>query len=311
MKISFAGLACCVGLAVLLSTGCATTFQGQSRYVSYSPDGKVKSVKQSALLSGEKVQSTYDDEYVYDDKGNMIKHKQTDYFESSDPTKPQFVVWETEYRVVSGTPLPIKVSANGVPYIELEYELLSTGAKGKITQGISNRTFTQNIQEFTDSTTLYWNISLGEFPVDFESDGKFIVTKSSYNYYAGFYDQRVLTLGYDNIALKKYSYSHEKLAEGVSKSYSGGLDGLQARNVANEYKGSSFSFDYNWQVINDKICQTKAVFSQVFKGRSLYFVADVEYNKAGQRTKETWNVAASKDEFAKKATTVFVQNLDY
>lgn len=305
---SCAGL---VAFSITLLSGCATTFKGPSRYVGYYTDDKIKTANQSSLTTSKvELQSTYDDEYEYDEDGHIVKHVQTEYFDL-DSRKPKYAIWKTEFTVVGGVPLPSQVSINDVPYIEVEYSLLSCDAKGEVLQANTERNFTQYYRKLLNTYPVYWAIDLDEYPVDFEADGKFVVKKWGFTPYGGYQENRFLTLGYDNVVLKKYSYSHEKLMEGLKKSYAGSMVPTAVSTAANELKNSNYSFEYEWSVINGKICQTKVSFDRTYIKYSVHFVADVVYNEAGQRTSEVWSVAQSSDAEKYPPIVIFRQTFTY
>ena len=278
--------------ALALLSGCATTFVGPQGYVAYRQDGKIKNSKQSALgVDGKEIQSTYEDEFVYDDAGNMLKHKQTEYFGTG---KTKFVVYETNFKVVGGVTLPTTVSVNGTVYMNVDYELLSAStAKGEITQGSVTRYFTQIYRHFLSTATdnVRWNIDLAEYPVDFEADGKFVVNHSSFSPYYGFDKDHVLTLGYDNVVLKRYSYSYADFTAGFKKSFTNSFEASMYEQQTKFWKNSSYSFDYDWAVNGGKICQTKVAFSRTVGTFKVYFEDSMEYDKAGGLTSEIWSVA--------------------
>jgi hypothetical protein len=182
-------------------------------------DGNAKSATISANVgSNPTLKSTFDDEYVYDTAGNVVKHKQTEYF-NFDSKEPSFVVWETEFKVVNGSPLPFRQSVNGVVYVEIEYDVLASQNKGKVTQGTSNRRFVVQQQLGFDKVFFSWYPNLDHFPVGFKDDGKFVVAQRTFNNYSGWNDENVLTLGFDNVVLKHYLYSYSKMVEGFNKSF--------------------------------------------------------------------------------------------
>lgn len=308
MKSRLLILASAVLLVALV--GC-TTYVGPYGYVPHYTSGQVKTVTQSSVLESDSpLQSTYDDEFVYDAKGNVIKHKQTEYFTSS-AYKGKFITWETEFKVVGDVVLPNKVSCNGVTFLQLDYELLPCKATGEITPTTTKRYFLEKNSSFSLSkpSQVFWNVTMDNYPVDFKADGKFIKSMDYYSYYTGFGTQNVPTFGYDNIVLKKYFFSYESYLEGKRKSFSG----LAAMSLAGDQRfmiGASYSFENDWQVINGKICQVKSTFYKKVPTDEVYFVADMKYNAAGDCTEEIWNVAPSKDSKA-KSTVVFKQTYAY
>jgi len=289
-------------LAIVLA-GCATTYRGPSSYVDYSTDGKAKSTTQSANVgTSPKLKSTYDDEFVYDATGNIVKHKQTEYF-NYDKEQPSFVVWETDFKVVGGVVLPYRQSVNDVTYVEIDYDVLTSQAKGPIKQGTYDRRFSVEKQQGFDKLYFDWNPELDRFPVDFKADSKYVVTQRTWYPNRGFEDENVLTLGYDNIVLKHYKYSYSSLVEGFNKSFQWGLFNWNNGN----YSRVNSEFNYDWKVIGTSIVQTDFTFSREGEGEKMNFEAKSAYNDAGQRTDEVWTAQENAD----KPVTVFHQTLQY
>jgi len=297
MKSKFAFASLCV-MAALSLTGCFTmllpdkvAYRGPNDYVAHYNPGKPKTITQTTLTeSGKDLQATYDDEFVYDAKGNLVKHKQTEYVEG-EKGKKEFVVYETEYKVVGGVVLPASASINGVPYLELEYETLSVTATGEVKPTTATRYFLKQVTDYSYGTRMEsFDVSLDNFSVDFKPDDKFIKTITRYS--NGYYGTRVtkanvLSLGFDNVVLKKYSFNLEKMAEGLKKSYTG-QKAKKFAKAQEELKDSTVSFDFAWEAIGGKICQKKASFFRKLKinGKDdvVYFYADMKYNAAGDCT---------------------------
>ena len=297
------------GLALVLAS-CATTTQylGPSDFVSYRADEKLRSSSQSAALkAGEKepLVNTYDQENVYDAKGNLIKVKLTEYIDRLAKDK-KFIVWETEYKVIGGNVVPASMSANGVPYLEVEYELLSGSGKGEIASDIMKRPVRASIKfsPFSAPITINRSISLENYTVGFRADGRFVKKTVYYGMNGYYYDDNTLTLGYDNIALKRYSYSQEKLSEGIAKSFTGyNRDSAMFQKMS---KDVNVAYDFEWKAAGEAICQTKMSFAE----KDFKLEASLEYNAEGKRVKETWFVSDPKN--AKKAPRqVFLQELAY
>src|SRR5512145_1214274 len=129
---------------VLVASSCATSqFVGPTDFVSFRADDTMKSSFQSSALkqdAKEPLVNTYDQECVYDAKGNLVKLKLTEYIDRLGKDK-KFIVWETEYKVVGGFAVPASVSANGVAFLEVEYESLVVPGAGAIRSDISKRSF--------------------------------------------------------------------------------------------------------------------------------------------------------------------------
>ena len=303
MKIRFAALAGMTGLALFLAS-CATVYRGPSDYVSYSPDGKAKaSTTQARVGTNPKIQNTYEDEYVYDAAGNLAKHKQTEYF-NYDNSQPSFVVWETDFKVVGGVTLPYRQSANDVVYVEIDYDLLTSQNKGPVKQGTLDRNFSVQQQVGFDKIYTTWTPELSRFPVDFRADDKYVVSQRTFSPYGGFSTENILTLGYDNIVLRHYLYSHSKLVEGVNKSFQWNIFQL---NSNQSFRSRDSEFTYEWKVIANTIVQTKTTFSETQNKSKLTFEAASDYNDAGQRISEVWTVQTDKE----KPVTLFKQDLTY
>jgi len=296
-------LAAMTCLAVLL-TGCATVYRGPADYVDYSLEGKAKASTTAALVgTNPKVQNTYEDEYIYDAAGNLVKHKQTEYFKY-DSSQPSFVVWETDFKVVGGVTLPYRQSANDVVYVEIDYDLLASQSKGAVKQGTLDRHFSVQQQAGFDKVYTTWTPELSQFPVDFRADDKFVISQRKFSYYGGFSTENILTLGYDNIVLKHYLYSHAKLVEGVNKSFQWNLFQM---NSNQSYRPKDSEFNYEWKVIANTIVQTKTTFTETQGTSKMTFEEVAEYNDAGQRGGEVWTSQIDKG----KPVTLFKQTLTY
>lgn len=295
-----------LAIILLLFTGCVS-YSGPDGYVPFNTNEPIASSTQSANLFKGDLTTTYDDEFVYDAEGRMIKHRQTEYFNST--AKDQnFVIWETEYQVVGGVVLPYRVMVNDVVYIEIDYKLLSTDATGPVKQTTKSRSLTETVKEgFFKSYNIHRGFNLSDYPVDFESDGDFIVKEWVYNRYRGYLKKSILTLGKDNIVLTHYSYSYEKFFEGFKKSYAGGVP-FYIRNRESVYDGNNFTFDYEWDVINGKICQKKMEFIRNSDFYNIAFIAEMEYNEAGNQTHETWSSSKSPEE---EKEIVFESSFEY
>jgi hypothetical protein len=293
--------------AALMSFSCMSTkYYGPTDYVSFRSVDKVKTSSQvSALKEGTSpMVSTYDDEFTYDDKGNLIKFKQTEYIDRLAKDK-KFIVWETESKVMGGNAVPYRVSANGVPFLEVEYDLLTVQGNGAVVEDITERTFLRIASSFLTGTDYEpWGIALGNYDVPFKLDGKFVKEVRRFSPYSGVYYENVLTLGYDNIVLKRFHYSREKLAEGLAKSYTG--YNYQSEMAKKLTKGINVDYTYEWKAIADRICQTKMTYLSM----TLKLEAAEDYDTAGKRIKETWMLADPREK-TPVPLKVFEQTLTY
>ncbi len=299
-----------VALVAMLALGsCAIKYRGPTGYVGYETEGKaIQSSNQSALKFGESAPSnTFDDEFVYDSKGNLLNHKQTVYFNSSEDQK-NFIIWETQYKLLGTALVPSKLLVNDEAYLELEYEILPVQNKGLVLQPTKNRRFTSQEYNLILGTLVYnWDISLGNYPVAFASDERFVIETG-----IGHNAENILSLGFDNVVLKKYDFSDAKFALGVNKSYPNGLGLLNSYGrLANSLLGSKISFEYEWKVIAGQICQIKTIYQRTYKNTTdIEFVASAVFNDAGKRISEEWT-AVDKVSSDKTPVTVFKQTLSY
>jgi len=295
--------------AALAASSCATTqFVGPTDFVSFRADDAMKSSFQSSALKQdlkEPLVNTYDQECSYDEKGNLLKLKLTEYVDRLSKDK-KFIVWETEYKVVGGFVVPASVSANGVAFLEVEYEPLVVPGAGAIRSDISKRTFNWMYQSSPLSAPYYFErtISLENYTVQFRADDKFVKRTTYYGTNGYYYDDNTLTLGWDNLALKRFFYSQEKLSEGIAKTYTGYNSASAMFQKMSKDVNATYSYD--WKVIAGKICQTK----MVYEAKTLKLEADMEFNAKGQRTKESW-ILSDPSEPKKAPRTIFEQNLAY
>jgi hypothetical protein len=293
-------------VTVLMAFSCVSTkYYGPTDYINFRSTDKIKRSSQTSVLKEDSgLVSTYDDEYTYDDKGNVIKIKQTEYIDRLAKDK-KFITWETEWKVIGGNPVPYRVSANGVPFIEIDYELLTAAGNGAVVEDITERAFLRVVSDFLSGTDIEpWSIALSNYNVPFKVDSKFVKEARRFNIYDGQYTENVLTLGYDNIVLKRFHYSKEKLAQGLGNSYTGyNYYSEMAKKLTT---GINVDYTYEWKAIADRICQTKMTYSSL----SLKLDATEEYDATGKRIKESWVVVDPrvKDQ---KPMKIFEQSLTY
>lgn len=287
-----------------------TTMQliGPTSYSGFQYTGQLKKSEMSTGIYGtmNKNFRTYDDEVVYDKDGNVLKEKQTEYLDWTGKND-RFIVWETEYKMLGGQRIPARVLCNGVPFVTVDYTIVTSKSTGAVGQDMNRRQFTQLVKPFMAQPQLTnWNIDPSTFSVPFRSDNKFVKQVEKWSRDLGFYTEQAVTLGFDNIVLTGFSYSYEKLAEGLAKSnYRGETTSMQYLS-----RNSVVDFKYEWTPVADKLCQTKLSFDGALYGRKTKFLAEMTYNAAGQRTKEVWTTW---DYTKEKPTPVvlFEQNLSY
>lgn len=294
-----------IAITVIVSFLGCTTISGPADFVEYKITKGMKKSEQSSLLN-ESFDKYYDDEYFYDDNGNLIKMKQTEYL-GKDKKNRKFFVWTTEWKVMGEAVLPYRASCNGVVYCEIDWDILVSKNKGAITSDIESKYYIEQEDSFYDSYYYFWYADLDKYPVPFMPDTKYIKKLSVFQGYY-FVDKSILTLGYDNIVLKRYFYSSKKFYEGAAKTYpEGSSRNTMLKNLA---KNSTIEFNYDWDVIADTICMKKMAFNAHFSKDSANFEVEMQYNANGQRTNEDW-IVISKENGKEKKTKVFQQAMQY
>jgi len=277
--------------ALLFFTGCTTvTYAARPTYVGFSNDGAktVEQTKKTSMYSDD-LYSTYDDEFVYDEDGSLIKHIQTHFF--SDGEKyTQHVV---HYQKIGEFVLPKSVSINGFVYMEVEYDLLATEHQGKLTGFNINPVFYQEIRTplLFQYDQIKWDIDLANFKVPFRSDSRFVTTDATFDYFTGLSEDKVLTLGYDNVVLKRFYFSPTKYRNGYNVSHA--IGNREATGTAEEDDKINTTFTYEWEVIADKIVQTGMVLVEKDYADNMTFRVFREFDEAGRRISEEWTVEDS------------------
>jgi hypothetical protein len=299
-------LAALAALALLVSSCVTWRYNGPTDHVDYRIPEKLKSSTQSSAVKegNDFTLSTYDEEFTYDEKGNILKVKQTEYIDRIS-TEKKFIVWETESKVIGGNLVPYRVTANGVPFLEVTYDILTVAGNGAVVEDIAERSFTR-VQSSFFTKPIYenWGIALSNYSVGFRADDRFVKEVRRFDPDRGSYLENALTLGFDNIVLKSFHFSREKLAEGIAKSYTG--FNLASAMFTKMSVGINVDYSYEWQVIADRICQTKLTYLSL----TLKLEVTEEYNTAGKRIKETW-VASNPGTPDQPPVKLFEQILTY
>jgi hypothetical protein len=279
----------------LLAAGCSTTYyQMPSDYKSFrSEDGLASSTQSAARhdMDNELV-TTYDDEFFYDDEGNVIRRVQTEYFDWDSNDGPKFHEWEITYKKIGDKIVPQSLAVNGVVYAEVEYEILPVEAEGEIILYGPDPYF----EEVTSTMSLYGSYTqvdyfrpaVSHFSIGFPDDGEFVKEVEVFNRYRGFSDFNALTLGYDNIVLTKLSYSYEKVVEGISQTDIGSRS--ETENLKKMAQGSTVEYVYEWETIAEKICMTSHTYNLDLKDQKVTFTAEVDYDSSGRRIAEEWTL---------------------
>lgn len=303
-----------VAMMVLAASCTSVRYMGPD-YVDSRMDGTPKMVEQRSYGREvfDETRPTYDEEFFYTADGKIIKVRQTEYVNTKDEAKKEFIVWETEYKAMGGKIVPWKLTVNGDTYLEIEYEILGAKNEGEVKQRSLNRRFYQKITQMLFMTTVYtnysWDMSLSILPMPFASDGEFVSTKIK----ADGSFEKTLTLGWDNIVVKSVKYDPQARLVGIaktSKTYKTGLSTIVTRS-------SNANFTYEWEVIAGKICQTSMKYNGKETGYTgmgpinldVNFTAETSYDKFGNRTAETWYLIDSKKNNEK--IVLFEEKLTY
>ncbi|MDC7227251.1 MAG: hypothetical protein PQJ61_10870 [Spirochaetales bacterium] len=297
-----------VAAVALITTGCSSIdYMARPSYVGFYSEGakSVKQTKKTDYKSDELVQ-TFDDEFVYDEDGNIIKHTQTQYHQGT----LGFDEFVMTYQKIGGVVLPESAAVNGVVYMEVEYDLLPVDHEGRIPEYTSVPVYYRKLFNIMMLQPMQdrWTMDIENFDMPFRVDGKYIVSEESFDYYYGFDSDSVLTTGYDNILLQRFYFSNAKLDEGLgipSSSISTGLFGIN-RMISEET-----TFNFKWDVKADKLIHDGVEVIEVFRsGLVMNFNVEREFDSQARLTSEEWTVYDSKHG-EEKMKTLYRQELAY
>lgn len=303
-----------LAILVLAASCTSTRYTARSGYVGFSEDGAV-TVQQmkKTNLDDDALYATYDDEFEYDEDGNVIKHIQTKYFDKGE----KFDEWVVEYQKIGGNALPKSVAVNGIVYMEVEYDILESDHEGHISQLTSTPQFMQNnggnilMSVFLGSQPIIeWDLDLENFEVPFRTDGRYVTTEESFGIYTGLSLDKVLSIGYDNIVLKKFYFSADKYNYGYNLSIA---DELPAGMIGTEDEmedDNNVTFLYNWDVAAGKILQNSMEVISNSGDDFMKFFTEREFDSAGRRTSETWKLNDSVT-YVEAPLVLFQQTLAY
>lgn len=311
MKQIFKNILLFTAVMVLGMSCSSTTYAVRPEYVGFTDVGAVLVQQtQKTDINSEELYSTYDDEFIYDEEGNVIKHIQTSYFEKGQ----KYDEWVVEYQNIGGTTLPRSVAINGVVYMEVEYEILESEHEGSIPQMTSTPRFTQQsgksvLSFFTGAQFYHWEIDLENIEVPFRSDNRFVTTEESFGIYTGLSMDKVLSLGYDNIVLKKFYYSLAKFNQGYNLSMADVQSGLFSSTDA-DTDNHNVTFAYVWGVEGGNLTQKEMTATYNKNGKFIKFFIEREFDSAGRRIEEEWKVNDS-ESYIDKPVTLFKQSLAY
>jgi hypothetical protein len=283
-----------------------TTFSGPLDFVDYKIPKGAKRSEQSSLINN-KLDKYYEDEFTYDEKGNIVKVKQVEYIEP-DKSDRKFIVWETEWKVYGDAVVPSRVLCNGIEFCTVEWQLLSSQNKGEIKQDIKTRYYSKkNGLLFPDYE--FWRVDLKEYPVpSFMSDDKFVKREDKINYYEKI-QINVLAMGYNNVVLSRYSFSYNKLASGMAKTYS--VYSYNHYRLNNLSGRAEVEFQLKWKVIADIPCLDKLKYSAKMNEHNSDFAVDFTYNEKGNRKSEEWIVTKTNFSGQEEPVSIFKQVLSY
>ena len=294
-----------IAAAALLSAGCVS-YSASPTYVGFASDG-VKTVQQTkkTKYDSREMFKTFDDEFVYDEEGNVIKHIQTQYFEDA----KKFDEYEITYQKIGGVVLPKSAAINGVVYMEVEYDLMPVEHEGKIPEYTSIPVFYRKITNLLAFEPNYvkWSMDMGNFDVPFRIDEKFVESEESFDFYSGFDNDHVLTTGYDKILLQKFFYSRDKFHEGYNLTLDSAVSFL---NMFSEKEINNTAFLFDWDVKAGKLIQTNVHVVETSSKMTMTFNIDREFDESARLTSEKWTVSDTKQR-SDDPITLFEQKLTY
>lgn len=301
---------------VSLLSGCATSYyRVPDSYKGFRADDDIASSTQQIAYRGddEAMVNTYDDEFFYDEDGNLIKHVQTEYFNYGEE-EPHFYEWETNYVKIGDYVVPSTISVNGIEFAKVEYEILAVESEGIFRPGISAPYFQYvTTSMFSKDTVQSWSAyrpSVSEFSIGFPDDGRFVEEIDTFSQYSGYGSKNVLTMGYDNVVLTRLKYSYERLTDGLALSNVG--YNPYSANLQKVTRGSNVNFNYEWEIIAGKICATALTYDLTVQNTELTFSSEMEYDDSGRRINEIWTVIDPQMEKKEMdAFVLFEQELTY
>ena len=291
-------------VAVLGFVSC-NSYRGPYGYIGYYSDD-VKTSKQfygSSLTTG--LTGTFDDEFTYDEKGNVIEHVQVQYLDEG----KKFVEYRVNYQSIGEYVLPKSIAVNGIEYMNVEYDLININREGPIAEYTSSPIYYEEIKNFGSETNIEWSVDIDNFDVPFRKDGKFVTNEANLGIFGGLSLDKALTLGYDNVVLTRFYYSQSAFQAGYQLTFN-----KDANVDPEKIHNTSVTFDFVWEVIGETLVQKGMTFDQGFD--SAYVVNDRtfsisrEFDDRGRRTKEVWTLL---DDDINKGVpfVVFTQDLTY
>ena len=275
-------------LLLVVLAGCTTSrYNTAEGYEGFSAAGarSVQQMKKSSYRS-DMLYSTYDDEFVYNEEGEVIRHIQISYYDKGEKSDR----YEVVYQKLGGVILPQSVSINGVLYMEVEYDLLPVEHQGDIASCMTIPSFYQLIKTPFSSEEIQWSIDIDNFEVPFRYDGKFVTSDRDFSFYDGFSSEKSLSPGFDNIVLTRFFYSGSEFLKGYKRSEKLAKDGAKPFDIE---KSSYSSFIFSWEAIDRKICQTSALLDESNGEDTIHFRLNREFDPQGRPTSEKWTIQDS------------------
>lgn len=286
-------------IALFFINGC-TTFYVPTSTVEYIFDKGLRKSEQW-LKTKQKFDKYNEDEFFYDDKGNIIKIISKDYYQGAGSNnKGKIIVYETTYKLINDYLVPQTFKCNDELVCQIDYEELKILHKGDIDLDIKSRLYIKEVVNLFNITIYKWTLDLDKMWGPFMVDDRFIKKDGNGNKYP--------TLGYDNIVIKRYFYSYYSLIKGLNKTYKGDFWYSPDVEILTNpfFKNSKFNLNYEWKTIYNKPCLTLIKFNAKWFNNETEAEVIIKYNNKGFRTMEEWNAFSNN-----KKITVFRQILEY
>jgi hypothetical protein len=299
-------------LIMISFLGCATTrFVPANDYVAFYSDEAIKSSEQSiaGFSQNYELLPSYEDQFFYDSEGNLIRTIQTEYLEFEGET-PQFVEWDVSYAKIGDQIVPKSIAANGIVFLEVDYEIFTVEQEGiLLLETETPKVVINRIDPWSGTINQLWTMGLEAYPVSFRIDDKFVIEEEIFSPLSGYFNNRVLSYGYNNIAITRFFFSYEKLSEGINDSFI--KYNPNTASMVAALQDSEVEFFINWDVTADKLVQTRLEVIGSIQANKIHFLAEREFNSAGQRTYEVWNVQDQELIETEGFLTIFEQRLTY
>ncbi|MBI9099116.1 MAG: hypothetical protein JEY91_11595, partial [Spirochaetaceae bacterium] len=190
-------------------------------------------------------------------------------------------------------------------------EILPAEHEGAVGESAPTPEVDQFIKFLFSENHRTWSIDIDNYEVPFQTDRKFVSTEEKYGFYTGLSLDKVLTVGYDNIVLKRFYHSPSKFIAGYNLSLDS--DPSEIDEIL-EDKSHNTTFVYQWDVVAGEIVQTGMVFTKNLSTNLhkeyLIFYVDRQYDDSGRKISEEWKLKDSK-KYQEEALTVFSQTLTY